>query len=112
MCTTGVVDTYGKWKKSSIRKVFNILFGHLWVVQLTYRYIFFFKFTLRYKQSDIVPIICHRFSTCIKDTSSTGRKSTAVVIDTSGKVTTGVVDTGGAPKFEMTVMLFLGAWGR
>jgi hypothetical protein len=24
-------------KKSSIRKVLNILFGHLWVVELTYR---------------------------------------------------------------------------
>jgi hypothetical protein len=28
-CTTGVVDTSGKWKKSSIRKVLIILFGHL-----------------------------------------------------------------------------------
>jgi hypothetical protein len=28
-CTAGVVDTGGKWKKSSIRKVFNISFGHL-----------------------------------------------------------------------------------
>jgi hypothetical protein len=33
-CTTGVVDTGSKWKKSSIRKVLNILFGHLWVVEL------------------------------------------------------------------------------
>jgi hypothetical protein len=56
MCTTVVVDTGGKMEKSSIRKV---LFGHLWVVELTYRYIFPFKFTLRCKQSDIVPIICH-----------------------------------------------------
>jgi hypothetical protein len=36
-CTTRVVDTGGKWKKSSIRKVLNILFGHLWVVELTNR---------------------------------------------------------------------------
>jgi hypothetical protein len=36
-CTTGVVDTGGKCKKSSIRKVLIILFGHLWVVELTYR---------------------------------------------------------------------------
>jgi hypothetical protein len=28
-CTTGVVDTGGKWKKSSITKVLIILFGHL-----------------------------------------------------------------------------------
>jgi hypothetical protein len=32
MCTIFVVDTSGKWKKSSIRKVLNILFGHLWLV--------------------------------------------------------------------------------
>jgi hypothetical protein len=31
-CTTSV-----KWKKSSIRKVFIISFGHLWVVELPYR---------------------------------------------------------------------------
>jgi hypothetical protein len=35
MCTTGVVDTGGKWKKSSIRKFLIILFGHLWVEELT-----------------------------------------------------------------------------
>jgi hypothetical protein len=35
-CTTSVVDTGGKWKKSSIRKILIILFGHLWVVELTY----------------------------------------------------------------------------
>ncbi len=33
-CTTGVVDTSGKWKKSSIRKVFIFSFGHLRVVEL------------------------------------------------------------------------------
>jgi hypothetical protein len=32
-CTTGVVDIGGKWEKSSIREVYNILFGHLWVVE-------------------------------------------------------------------------------
>jgi hypothetical protein len=36
-CTTGVVDTGGKWKITSIRKVFIISFGHLWVVELAYR---------------------------------------------------------------------------
>ena len=35
-CTTGVVDTGGKWKKSSIRKFLIIVFGYLWVVELTY----------------------------------------------------------------------------
>jgi hypothetical protein len=28
--------TTGKWKKSSSRKILIILFGHLWVVELTY----------------------------------------------------------------------------
>ncbi len=34
--TTGVADTGGKWKKSSIRKILIILLGHLWIVDLTY----------------------------------------------------------------------------
>ncbi len=36
-CTAGVIDTGGKWKKSSIIKVSIILFGHLQEVELTYR---------------------------------------------------------------------------
>jgi hypothetical protein len=59
-CTTGVDDTGGKWKKSSRRKISIILFGYLWVVELTDIYIFAFKFTLRCLQPDIVLIICHR----------------------------------------------------
>ncbi len=59
-CTTGVVDTGGKWQKSSNWKILIILFGYLWVVELTYTYIFAFKFSLRCLQPDIVPIICHR----------------------------------------------------
>jgi hypothetical protein len=38
-------------------KVLIILFGHLREVELTYRYIFAFKFTLRSQQPDIVPIM-------------------------------------------------------
>jgi hypothetical protein len=30
---TGVIDTGGKWKKSSIRQIFLISFGHLWEVE-------------------------------------------------------------------------------
>jgi hypothetical protein len=59
-CTTGIVE---KWEKSSILKVFIILFGHLWEVKLTYRYIFAFKFTLRSQQPDIAPIILPPVST-------------------------------------------------
>jgi hypothetical protein len=44
-------------KKSSIIKVLIILIGHFWEVELTYRYIFAFKFALRSQHPDIVPII-------------------------------------------------------
>jgi hypothetical protein len=33
---TGVVDTGGKWQKSSSWRILIILFGHLWVVELIY----------------------------------------------------------------------------
>ncbi len=39
---TGVNDTGGKWKKSSSRKILIILFGHLWVVELTYIFLYCF----------------------------------------------------------------------
>jgi hypothetical protein len=50
-------------------KSFNNLFGHLWEVhvELTYRYIFAFKFTLRSQQPDIVPIICGKFAFSVVD---------------------------------------------
>jgi hypothetical protein len=89
-CTTSVIDTSGKWKNSSIIKVLIILFGHLWEVELTHRYIFFFKFTLRSKQPDIVPIICHivdtsgKLATSINNTSKTGGKYASGVVDTNG----------------------------
>jgi hypothetical protein len=73
-CTTGVINTGGKLKKSSIRKVLLIFLEHLCLVELTYRYIFSFKFTLRCQQSDIL---------------ATG------VVDTGGKFAGGVVYTGG-----------------
>ncbi len=123
-CTTNVVDTCGKWKKSSIINVQIILFGQLWEVQLTYRYTVAFKFTLRSKQPDIIPIICHwchwhrwqiyrrchwylwqistgvvdtggKFATTINSTSRTGGEFAAGV-DTGGKFSTGVGDSGGA----------------
>ncbi len=59
------VDHRCRWhrwqmKKSSIRKILIILLGHLWIVEVTHIYIFAFKFTLRYLQPDINPIVCHR----------------------------------------------------
>jgi hypothetical protein len=58
-CTTGVVDTGGKWKK-----IFNqeSLKYFVWTPlgsRLTNRYFFFFKFILRCKQSHIVLFMCH-----------------------------------------------------
>ena len=93
-CTTGVVDTGGKWKKSSVIKVLFILFGHLWEVELPYRYIFAFKFTLRSQQPDIVPIICQRVSTTLAKLVA---KFASGVVVTCGKFAAGVVDTLGAP---------------
>ncbi len=91
---TGVNDTGGKWKKPSSRKIFIILFGHLWVLELTYIYIFAFKFTLRCLQPDIDAIICHRcrwhrwqFATGFVDT---GGKFAGGIVDTSGKFATSV----------------------
>ncbi len=70
------------WHRWQMEKIFNqksvtYFFGHLWVLELTYRYIFFFMFILRCQQSDIVPIICHhdgKFSNSSNNTSSTGGK--------------------------------------
>ncbi len=135
--TTSVVDTGGKWKKSLIRKILIILLGHLWIVELTYMYIFAF--------------------TCVNDT---GGKFAAGVIDTGGNLPTvlltpaanllaaSIVDTGGnfatdinntsetggkicqrcrwyrwstlsceylrefSKKFETALMIYSGAWGK
>jgi hypothetical protein len=97
-------------KKSFVIKVLIILFGHLWEVELPYRYIFAFKFTLRSQQPDSVPIICQRVSTTLAKLVAkfasgvvvTCGKFAAGVVDTGGNfgvgvVDTGVVDTGGVP---------------
>jgi hypothetical protein len=75
-------------------KVLIILLGHLWEVELTCRYIFTVKFTLRSQQPDIVPIICHWVSLTpvanLPPVSTTLAKLVA-------KSAASVVDTGGAP---------------
>ncbi len=48
-------------KKISVRRVSIIFLGHLRLVELTYRWIFSFKFLLRRHQSDIVSIICRQY---------------------------------------------------
>jgi hypothetical protein len=101
------------------------LFGHFWEVELTYRYIFAFKFTLRSQPPDIVLL----FATVVIDTSgkfiavslipvanlplvsltpvanlppvsTTLAKLVAKfsfgVVDTGGNFAAGVADTGGA----------------
>jgi hypothetical protein len=75
-----VVGTGGKWKKSSIIKVLIILFGHLWEEELTYRYIFAFKFTLRSELSSLI-----LFALFATDVIDTGGKFAAGVVDTRGK---------------------------
>ncbi len=63
-----------------------------------------------------------QFVTGVVDTSTTPAELVAkfapAVVDTGGKFATGVVDTGSAPwsankflkKFDMTLVLFSGAW--
>jgi hypothetical protein len=103
--TTGIADTGGKFAtgvNDTGSKILIILLGHLWIAELAYIYIFAFKFTLRYLQPDINPIVCHRcqrFATGVVDTG--GKFGTGIndsftsVVDTGGKFATGVSDTGG-----------------
>jgi hypothetical protein len=50
-----VVDTGGRFRKSSIIKDLIIYFGHHLEVELTYRYIFAFRFTLKVLSSEMDP---------------------------------------------------------
>ncbi len=70
------------------RKVLIILYGLLWEVELTYRYIFAFKFTLRSQQPDIVLIICH-----------------IGVIDTGRKFAAGIVSLIPVVRLDMRISL-------
>jgi hypothetical protein len=86
-------------KKSSIRKVLIILSGHLWEVELTYRYIFAFKFPLRSQQPVLFPL----FASGVIDTGSKlplGANLPPVsttVAQLVAKFAAGVIDTSGAP---------------
>jgi hypothetical protein len=81
--TTGVVDTGGKWKIFN-QKNFDLI-------------VFAFKFTLRYLQPYIVPIVCcwcrwylWQFATSVVDT---GGKFAAGIVDSGGKFATGINNT-------------------
>ncbi len=60
--STRVFDTGGKWKKSSIMRVLFILFGHLWEVELTYKYNFVPSSSL----SGLSSLILFPFATCVE----------------------------------------------
>ncbi len=137
---TGVIDTGKKMEKIFNQKNFNnFIWSPLGSRGNIYK-IFAFKFTFRYLQPDIVPIICHwcqqhkgnwwqnlprfrwyRWQIC-RRCRWYRRQFATGVIDTGGKFATGVVDTGGAldlrispqlfEKFEMILRLSSGAWGK
>ncbi len=78
-----------------MKKIFNqknliILLGHLWIVELTFIYIFAFKFTLRDLQPDINPIVCRR---CRWYRWQFATGVAAGIVDTSGKFSTGINNT-------------------
>ncbi len=85
-------------KNLSIRKVLIILFGHLWVVELTYTVDKFFtsSWFIMMQQSYNVPIICHRY----QQHQRYRWQNLLPVACTSGKFATGVVDSSGAPWLE------------
>jgi hypothetical protein len=93
--------------------------GHLWIVELTHIYIFAFKFTLRYLQPDINPIVCHQcqrhqwqFATGINNTSKTGGKFATGAIDTGGQPSVANISVKFSKKFETALMVYSGAWGK
>ncbi len=113
------VHHWCQWQRRQMERIFNQKSFNYFVLtplgsRINIEINFSFTFTLRCKQSDIVPILCNRcgwhmwqiycwwhlyrwqFATSIKNTSSTGRKFDASVFDTGGKFATSVSDTGGA----------------
>ncbi len=110
-------------EKSSTIKVLIILFGYTCEEELTYRYIFAFKFTFRSQQPDIVPILCHRCRWYQRKIAAgivdTGRKFAIGINNTSktgGKIchqcrwylwqAARVFDTGGAPWLAKSLRIF------
>ncbi len=97
-CTTGVVDTGGKCKKSSIWKILIILFGLLWVEELKNIKIFAFKSTSRCLQPDTMTNLrrcCWYRWQFARGVHDTGGKFSAGIVDTGGKFATGVINTSG-----------------
>ncbi len=99
------VDHRCRWHRWQMRKIFNQKnFNNFVGTPLdsrvnTYIYIFAFKFTLRYLQQDINPIVCHRclwhrWQICRRCRWYRWQFATGVV-NTGGKFAAGIVDTGG-----------------
>jgi hypothetical protein len=103
-CTTGVNDTNGKWKKSAIRKVLNILFGHLWVAE--------FSFFFSSLPSVSILILFSLFAASINDTSGNRGKIAAGVVDTGWCTMTCKYLSEFLKKFEMTLILFSETWRK
>jgi hypothetical protein len=82
-------------KKSSIRKICIISFGHLWVVELAFRnFFFFFKFILSCQQSDncshcLPRCRLHQWQICRRCRWYRWQFATGVA-DTGGKFATGI----------------------
>jgi hypothetical protein len=89
-----------------MEKIFNqknliIVFGHLWVVEETYIYIYAFKFTFRCLHFNYLPPVSTTQGELVA-------KFAADVVDTSGKFAAGVVDTGGnLPPVSLTPVVHL-----
>ncbi len=74
----------------------------------------FFKFTLSFKQSDIVPVIClqlHRWQN-LPPVLLTPDTNLPSLVDIVGTPWLGNIFANFFSKFEMTLMLFSGVWGR
>jgi hypothetical protein len=85
-------QTGGKWKKPSSRKVLIILFGHLWVLELTYVYIHF-CLQIHFKVS-AAWYCCHYLPPVSTTLAKMVEKFATGVADIGGRFATGVVDTG------------------
>ncbi len=88
---TGVNDTGGKWKKSSIRKIVIILFGHLGS-----RGNIYINFCLQVHFQVSAAWYCSNYLPPVSTTQwELVAKFAAGVVDTGGKFAAGVVNTGG-----------------
>ncbi len=85
------VDHWCRWHRWQMKKIFNQKNFNNFVgtpldSRLTHIYIFAFKFTLRYPQSDITPFVCHRCCWY-------RRQFATSVVDIGGKFATGINNT-------------------